>query len=128
MDIQMPVMDGYTATQVIRNDLKMDIPVIAMKAHAMAGEREKCLSFGMNEYISKPIREEQLYRLIRQFITTADRNDNKKTDQFSAAASAYNYIDLQYMKAVSAGNKEYEKLVTEQFLEAIPEDLQQIEN
>ncbi len=60
MDIQMPQMDGYTATQQIRNSLKLNVAIIAMTAHAMAGEREKCLSYGMNEYISKPIREEQL--------------------------------------------------------------------
>ena len=53
MDIQMPQMDGYTATMKIRNELNSDIPIIAMTAHAMAGEREKCLSYGMNEYISK---------------------------------------------------------------------------
>ena len=57
MDIQMPEMDGYTATGIIRKELKMDIPVIAMTAHAMVGEKEKCLQMGMNDYISKPIKE-----------------------------------------------------------------------
>jgi CheY-like chemotaxis protein len=56
MDIQMPLMDGYTTTLKIRNELGMNIPIIAMTAHAMAGEKEKCLSYGMNEYISKPLR------------------------------------------------------------------------
>jgi CheY-like chemotaxis protein len=67
MDIQMPEMDGYTATRVIRDKLKLNTPIIAMTAHALAGERGKCLSHGMNEYISKPIREEQLHNLIAQF-------------------------------------------------------------
>ncbi|MBW8686866.1 hybrid sensor histidine kinase/response regulator [Chitinophaga rhizophila] len=67
MDIQMPEMDGYTATTKIREELHSKIPVIAMTAHAMTGEREKCLQAGMNEYIAKPIREEELYRLIRFF-------------------------------------------------------------
>ena len=54
MDIQMPQMDGYTATMEIRNEMDNSIPIIAMTAHAMAGEREKCLSHGMNEYIQSP--------------------------------------------------------------------------
>ncbi|HEY9257345.1 ATP-binding protein, partial [Chitinophaga sp.] len=68
MDIQMPEMDGYTAVQAIRNELHSTIPVIAMTAHAMAGEREKCLLMGMNEYISKPIMEEDLYKMIQVYI------------------------------------------------------------
>ncbi len=51
MDIQMPLMDGYTTTLKIRNELGMNIPIVAMTAHAMSGEREKCLWYGMNEYI-----------------------------------------------------------------------------
>ena len=55
MDMEMSVMNGYEATTIIRNEFKNNIPIIAMTAHAMAGEREKCLSLGMNDYISKPL-------------------------------------------------------------------------
>ncbi len=62
MDIQMPEMDGYCATDIIRNKLKLkEIPVIAMTAHAMTGDREKCIHAGMNDYISKPIDSSLLY-------------------------------------------------------------------
>jgi CheY-like chemotaxis protein len=67
MDIQMPEMDGYTATGQIRNELKLHIPVIAMTAHAMSGEREKCMRAGMNDYLSKPIDEEILFDLIQKY-------------------------------------------------------------
>ena len=128
MDIQMPEMDGYTATQEIRNKLKLGIPIIAMTAHAFAGEREKCLSYGMNEYISKPIREEQLHKLIAQFteVKNSDGLANKQVTK--SRIEAYQYINLQYMKEVSLGNKEYERTVTEQFIEAIPIDLQLLES
>ena len=59
MDCQMPEMDGYEATQVIRQAasglLKPNIPVIAMTANALKGDREKCMEAGMNDYIAKPI-------------------------------------------------------------------------
>jgi len=61
MDMEMPGMNGYEATTIIRKELKNNIPIIAMTANAMAGEREKCLSLGMNDYISKPINANLLF-------------------------------------------------------------------
>ena len=61
MDMEMPVMNGYEAATVIRMELKNNIPIIAMTAHAMAGERERCLNLGMNDYISKPINSNLLF-------------------------------------------------------------------
>ncbi|MES2513670.1 MAG: ATP-binding protein [Bacteroidota bacterium] len=68
MDIQMPEMNGYDTTAFIRGQLKLTTPVIAMTAHALPGEREKCLSFGMTDYISKPIKEVDLKNLISKYI------------------------------------------------------------
>jgi len=64
MDMEMPVMNGYEAATCIRNDMKSEIPIIAMTAHAMSGERERCLSLGMNDYISKPINANLLFEKI----------------------------------------------------------------
>lgn len=56
MDIQMPVLDGLSATEMIRSDLKMtDLPIVAMTAHALEEERERCAEAGMDDHISKPI-------------------------------------------------------------------------
>jgi PAS domain S-box-containing protein len=69
MDIQMPIMDGYTVTHIIRNELaQTTIPIIAMTASAMVGDREKCLAAGMNEYISKPIDPSVLFKTLCHFL------------------------------------------------------------
>ncbi len=127
MDIQMPEMDGYTAAQEIRRNLKLDTPIIAMTAHALAGEREKCISYGMNEYISKPISENLLLKLIAHFTNIITVNSLSDKQAVVFASDKYKYINLQYMKEVSNGNASYERTVTEQFIEAMPVDLVEIE-
>jgi signal transduction histidine kinase/CheY-like chemotaxis protein len=68
MDIQMPEMNGYEATEYIRTHLKLTLPIIAMTAHALPGEKEKCIGLGMTDYISKPIKEVDLQNIIAQYI------------------------------------------------------------
>jgi CheY-like chemotaxis protein/HPt (histidine-containing phosphotransfer) domain-containing protein len=69
MDIQMPVMDGFAATDAIRSSpLLKSIPVIAMTAHAMTGDREKGLAAGMDDYVTKPIDPENLIRTLAKWI------------------------------------------------------------
>ena len=67
MDISMPDMDGYEATQLIR-EFNKDIPIIAITANAILGFREKCLESGMNDYITKPFRKEELFEKIEKNI------------------------------------------------------------
>jgi two-component system, sensor histidine kinase and response regulator len=64
MDCQMPVMDGFKATAEIRRVSKRHIPIIAMTAHTMAGDRERCLGAGMDDYIAKPLNEKELQKLM----------------------------------------------------------------
>ncbi|MBF0181406.1 MAG: response regulator [Magnetococcales bacterium] len=69
MDVQMPEMDGYTATRRIRPQPQFhDLPIIAMTANAMAGDREKCLAAGMNDYLSKPIDRQQLLTVLGRWL------------------------------------------------------------
>jgi len=68
MDMQMPEMDGMTATRTLRRLGFADIPIVAMTAHAMKGVREMCLDVGMNDYITKPIKREIVFGVIDKFI------------------------------------------------------------
>jgi two-component system, chemotaxis family, sensor kinase CheA len=70
MDIMMPVMDGYTAMKKIRRlERGEDIPIIALTAKAMKGDREKCLEAGASDYVSKPLKLDQLLSVMRVWIT-----------------------------------------------------------
>ncbi len=70
MDVQMPVMDGYEATQQIRiteEETHGHIPIVAMTAHAMKGDKEKCIAAGMDSYLSKPVNPKELYDVVEQY-------------------------------------------------------------
>jgi CheY-like chemotaxis protein len=75
MDIQMPEMDGFEATEAIRKKEKETgnhIPIIAMTAHAMKGDKEKCIEKGMDGYVSKPIKAEELFEVIESPLRSSD--------------------------------------------------------
>ena len=68
MDVQMPVMDGHEATRRIRmQEHNVDLPIIAMTAHAMSSERERCTAAGMNDHLSKPIDVDSLYKTLERW-------------------------------------------------------------
>lgn len=67
MDIQMPIMNGIEATEYIRKELKSEIPIIALTANAIKGDRDKYIKQGMNAYLSKPFTFSEIYQLLKQF-------------------------------------------------------------
>jgi signal transduction histidine kinase/DNA-binding response OmpR family regulator len=109
MDIQMPEMDGYTATQQIRHKLGLKIPIVAMTANALAGERDKCLSFGMDDYLAKPILEEELGTIIARF---AQKTPAPELE-----------IDFQNLSETTLGNLEHQNELAQIFLTQVPKDL-----
>ena len=67
----MPVMDGYAATALLRRQLELSTPIVALTANAINGEREKCLAAGMNGYLTKPFKEEELLKMVSKWALPA---------------------------------------------------------
>ena len=83
MDIQMPIMSGYEASRAIRDRESCQgkhIPIIAMTAHAMPGDREECLAAGMDDYVSKPIESEELYEVVERYAPVNSRKETAVID------------------------------------------------
>ncbi|MEK7253801.1 MAG: PAS domain S-box protein, partial [Bacteroidota bacterium] len=119
MDIQMPEMDGYQAAQIIRHELNSQVPILAMTAHAFFGEREKCLALGMNDYISKPFRIEDLQRHISNLLA------QNQVDALPPANDTVTekLLQFSYLNEVSGGKKEFLKEMGEIFLRQLPREL-----
>jgi PAS domain S-box-containing protein len=79
MDCQMPEMDGFEATSVIRRELKngATIPIVALTAHALKGYREKCINCGMNDYIAKPFNASELAKILQKWISSGQNRPSQ---------------------------------------------------
>lgn len=122
MDMELPEMNGYDTTTYIRQQIKSSIPIIAMTAHAMAGEREKCLSLGMNDYISKPLNANLLFEKI---FSTLFPHAGKTTvpDELPADRPSEHdeEINLMYLREYSGGSVAFEAEMIKMFLQQLPE-------
>jgi two-component system sensor histidine kinase/response regulator len=84
MDVQMPEMDGFEATKNIRqNEVETGrhVPIVALTAHAMKGDREKCLECGMDDYLSKPIKPEELVKVLERYESVSDSHKTESRDE-----------------------------------------------
>ncbi|MBD3347310.1 MAG: response regulator [Chitinivibrionales bacterium] len=136
MDVQMPEMDGHTATREIRN-LKFeipnyDLPIIAMTAHAMQGDREECLAAGMNDYIAKPIEPNALEKVLEKWLErgweTKEKGDEKsKTGNDNRRDhNKPPFWDKEIMLKRLAGDKDLARTIIAGFLDDIPKQIRNL--
>ena len=142
MDVEMPDMNGYKATEIIREQLpepNRSIPIIAMTGHAMLGEKEKCLSIGMNDYISKPFKQEELKRKIIELSTgiTGNNSTGQSNNGNVIAATteqpahenepATQLTELSFLREISENNEQFFREFIQMFLANTPKSLEDIE-
>jgi signal transduction histidine kinase/CheY-like chemotaxis protein/CHASE3 domain sensor protein len=111
MDVQMPIMDGYTAIRKIRNELQLSTPIITMTAHAMVGEKEEGTRIGANSYISKPFREKELFS---EIIRVTQKSPDPRVEGPSGALPA-GLVDTAYLGDVTGGDRELRDELIELF-------------
>jgi two-component system sensor histidine kinase/response regulator len=93
MDCQMPVMDGYEATRILRaNPRFAQLPVIAMTANVMVGDKEKCITAGMNDFIAKPIDIDQLFCTLARWVTPSHPTPLPETQTHDAASGDVTHV------------------------------------
>ena len=103
MDIQMPEMDGYEATKIIRTDFKLTTPIIALTANAFKTEIEKCKKAGMNDYVTKPFDESILLNTISKYIS-----EKEIVNQFNSKPATIAVLyNLNALNILSRGNVEF---------------------
>ncbi|OCX52558.1 hypothetical protein BEL04_13985 [Mucilaginibacter sp. PPCGB 2223] len=127
MDMQMPVMNGMEATEIIRNELKSDIPIIALTANAIKGDSERYMAIGMNGFISKPFEENDLINAIATVLklenVSSDAGDRKKIKTIEDKP----LFSLEKLHQIGRGDKDFINKMIELFLQQMPETIAELQ-
>ncbi|HET9505069.1 MAG TPA: response regulator [Hymenobacter sp.] len=129
MDVQMPVMNGYAATSVLRQQLGITTPIIALTANAINGEREKCLAAGMNGYLAKPFQENQLLQVLSDWLLPAGAAGLPKlalAAPTAPAANASGLYSIDDLLKAGQGDPEFVVFMLRTFIESCQEALQEL--
>lgn len=126
MDLQMPIMDGYKTTIYIREELKSIIPIIAMTAHSLVGEQQKCLEIGMDGYLPKPFKQEDLFCTI-QSVLERKTKELLIVPPLEAHSQSESKVDFSYLMELTAGNIEFKNEMINLFVSKIPAEMNVLE-
>lgn len=121
MDIQMPIMDGYEATQKIRQEIKSTVPIIALTANFMIAEKEKCRLIGMNDYLSKPFLKEDLLEKVDFWVNRSEQKPEKAEKIEVIETLEKNVLSLEILEELSGGNREFQIEMISLFLQQAEE-------
>ena len=127
MDCQMPELDGYQTTEKIRmleEGTPLHVPIVAMTANAMMGDREKCLKAGMDDYISKPLKVDHLKVIIQHWFIIETASASSKIEPMESVADSPHQappIDMEQLRMFTDGDAEEEKALFTLFLEQAAE-------
>jgi CheY-like chemotaxis protein/HPt (histidine-containing phosphotransfer) domain-containing protein len=146
MDVQMPVMDGITATEMIRKGdsgvLKIDVPVIALTAHAMREDRERCMAAGMDDYMHKPISVQRLSEMLKKWLPVQEglqeeeESDQKEITEKIESSAIFNggeetekpaVFDSDGMLSRLTNDRELAQELVVMVIESFPENLSALE-
>lgn len=120
MDLQMPEMNGYEATEHIRNVMKLDIPIIALTADVTTADVEKCKAVGMNDYLAKPIDDKLLYSKILKHIKKPASLKKNNVQNFPAYEQEKGSVNLDYLRRHTKGNPEMMREMINSYLQETP--------
>jgi PAS domain S-box-containing protein len=119
MDLQMPEMNGFEATEYIRNKMKSDIPIIALTADVTTVDLEKCKAVGMNDYIAKPVDEKLLYNKIVELIKKRTLI-NEPNENVGGQNTSIKCIDLEYLNQLTKSDPALMMEMISTYLEQTP--------
>ena len=129
MDVQMPVMNGIDATKMIRcgKDSKIDhkVPIIALTANAMSQDRQICLNAGMNDYLSKPFKPEELQAIIEKYLGQKKVKTNKKRKKDRSSIPSKYYDKKAILDRIDGDMDLFRQLIA-LFLQEVPNQIKQI--
>lgn len=125
MDLQMPEMDGFAATEYLRKNLELKVPIVALTANAVKTEIDRCFEIGMNDYVLKPFNEIHLLDVLSKNLNLSKHLVAASKEQ---EAVHYKLYDLEMLVKLSAGSNEFMVKIIGMFLDQIPNTAQDIKN